>query len=164
MAHNSRSKLQALPSSFEVRRRTVLGFRYDNGMYIGRSERGAFKPRGLMIWGPTDDATIRMATIGMDEQVLQSMDGVPAKFFALGLSFEHLEKLMEEGVEPPAWVDWAEIERGCEVRIMLLHENGGVLGPSNGIRLAMWGTNRTRVEPEREREETPPATPAPANK
>jgi len=86
-----------------------------------------------------------MATIAMDEQVLQSMDGVPAKFFALGLSFEHVSQLVEEGVEPPAWVDWNELPAGCQVRIMLLDQGGQLLSPP-GVTIAMWGINRARVE------------------
>lgn len=140
------SKLHAVPDVVETRRKTVLGFRYENGMHIGTSERGAFKPCGLMIWGPTDGAAIRIATVAMDEQVLQSMDGVPAKFFALGLSFETVTQLVEEGVEPPAWVDWDELQPGCQVRIMVTDQAGQVLGPQHGLTLAMWGINRKRVE------------------
>jgi hypothetical protein len=145
MANNSR-KLQAVREPVEVQRKTVLGFRYEGGLYVGTSERGAFKPCGLMIWGAPEGATLRMATIALDEQVLQSMDGVPAKFFALGLSFDHVSQLVEEGVEPPAWVDWDELQAGCSVRIMLLDQAGQVLSPANGVTLAMWGVNRKRVD------------------
>jgi len=156
MAKNSRLRAVLEPEPVEVRRKTVLGFRYEGGLYIGTSERGAFKPCGLMIWGAPDGATLRMATLAMDEQVLQSMDGVPAKFFALGLSFEHVSQLVEEGVEPPAWVDWDELQPGCFVRIMLLDVAGQLLSPAQGVTLAMWGINRKRVEAE----PAPPAAPA----
>jgi hypothetical protein len=156
MAQPNTRKLQPVPGSVEVKKRTVLGFRYERGVYVGTSERGAFTPHGLIIWGPVDSASIRMATIGMDEQVLQSMDGVPAKFFALGMSYEHLAQLMAEDIEPPAWVSWSEIVQGGSVRIMLTDEStGAVLGPEHGVRLAMWGENRSKIDP------SPPA-PTPA--
>jgi hypothetical protein len=144
MANNSRKLLAVAP--VEVQRKTVLGFHYEGGLWLGTSERGAFKPCGLMIWGLPDGATLRMASIALDEQVLQSIDGVPAKFFALGLSFEHVSQLVEEGVEPPAWIDWAELPAGCKVRIMLSDSAGQVLGPASGVTLAMWGINRARVD------------------
>lgn len=146
--------MQLNPAPQIVQRRTVLGFTYENGIYFGRSGRGTFKPRGLVIWGAPDDANVRAATIDMEEQVLQSMDGAPAKFFALGLSFEHIAQLVEEGVEPPSWCGFRTMQPGSTCRIVIVDTQNKVLGPSDGVRLAMWGINLMALELE------PPTPPA----
>jgi hypothetical protein len=142
----TRTQLVPNPSSLLVQRKTVLGFHYAGGVFIGKSDRGPFKPRGLVIWGAPDTAVVRAATIDMEEQVLQSMDGAPAKFFALGLSFEHIAQLVEEGVEPPSWCEFITLHPGGQVRIIITDDKAQVLSPAHGITIAMWGVGHVSPE------------------
>lgn len=118
--------------------RGVLGFDFNGSDFQSQPQR-PFKPRGLMIWGAPDGAVVDQATVGQCLQVLQSVDGVPAKFFGFGKNYADLAKMVDAGVEPPAWCDWDTAFVGSVVRIRIRDRNGKPLGPKDGIELCMWG-------------------------
>lgn len=121
--------------------RSLLGFEYIKGEFIGQPQR-PFRPMGLIIWGAPEFAVVSHAVIGCDLQVLSSWAPVPTKFFSMGKSYEEVAKLLQEGIEPPAWCDWKTIIVGEQVRLILSQktpESHTMLGPSNGIELVMWG-------------------------
>src|SRR6185369_1898722 len=79
--------------------RCMLGFESDGVFWRAMPQR-PFLPRGLMLWGVPDGATLEQAVIGQELQVLVSASGVPAKFFAMAKSYEELAKRVDEGCEP----------------------------------------------------------------
>ncbi|SRR6266404_2943548 len=98
-----------------------------------------FRPSGVAIWGAPAGATV-MFFSGVDVVGLASYGEVPARFFAMGDSFEQISKLLDEGKEPPAWVTWRALPPGGVIRAQVRdHDHGSIIGPRDGIEIAMWG-------------------------
>ncbi len=79
-------------------------------------------------------------------QAIASFGHCPARFFATADSFAQVAKMVDDGKEPPAWVTWRACELGSVVRVHIVDANfgadgraGRILGPKDGIELAMWG-------------------------
>lgn len=118
--------------------RSLLGFEYDRGEYIGRPQR-CFKPEGLIIWGAPDGATIQACMIGCELQILSSWAPVPTKFFSMGKNYEQVAELLRAGIDPPGWCDWDAVAVGHLVKLVIIDRELKVLGPESGIELVMWG-------------------------
>lgn len=120
-------------------RRGLLGFHFRDGLYFESQTVRPFKPSGLLVWGAPDGALLRQSYIGNDEQVLQSYDAAPVRFFSTGKSYEQIAKMLDEGAEPPEWVDWKPVVPGDIVRIRIESAEGKCLGPKDGLEICMWG-------------------------
>lgn len=144
-------------------KRGVLGFGFAEGQFIATPDR-AFKPRGLIIWGAPPGALVKMALLDQREQVLRSADGIPARFFASGESFDEIAKQIEAGKEPPAWVDFDLIEPWSMLRVVVALPQGLGLGEADGLQLALWGYSQLPApEPEVLHVLEPNAAPAPSS-
>ncbi len=121
-------------------RRALCGFEFAKGCGFTSFPQREFKPLGLAIWGAPPLATMQQALIGSTNQVLVSYSGVPARFFAMGDSYEQIAKLMDEGKEPPGWCDWDVIELGQRAAVMVRSREGDMLGPDDGVEICFWGT------------------------
>lgn len=119
-------------------KRGVLGFGFAEGQFVAAPDR-PFKPRGLIIWGAPAGAQVRMALLDQREQVLRSADGIPARFFASGDSFEEIAKQLDAGKEPPAWVDFDMIDGWAMLRVVISSSEGMGLSDGDGLELVLWG-------------------------
>lgn len=123
--------------------RALLGFEFIAGEFVSQPQR-PFRPRGLIIWGAPNGATVEQCIIGTQLQIQVSVPPVPAKFFAMGKSYEDVAKMLEQGIEPPGWCTWDAVQLGQIVRLTVRDAHHGTLGPNNGIELVMWGHALTR--------------------
>lgn len=92
-----------------------------------------FRPQGLIVWGAPAGATLRVY-IGINLEGAVSWSGIPARFFAMGDSFEQIAKLLDAGKEPPAWIEWPDVQVGH--RAAIAFDNCPQDAP---IELCMWG-------------------------
>lgn len=115
--------------------RALLGFRFEGERFIATPQR-LFRPRGLMLWEVPPRAMLEQCLVGMNHQILVSCDPVPAQFFTMGQSFEQIQKLLKEGVEPVAWSYFDTIPIGCTARVVVRDKNGELV---RDCLVGMWG-------------------------
>lgn len=99
-----------------------------------------FRPSGLVIWNAPPLAVVVDVRSGNRLEGSVTPAGIPARWFALGDSFEQIAAKLDAGQQPPAWVTWSVVSRGTQIVIDLRSKDGEPLGPSDGIELCMWGT------------------------
>lgn len=120
-------------------RRCLLGFEWKGELGFVASVQRPFQPRGLAIWGAPPGAVVQQALVGNDLQLVASFGDVPARFFAMGDSYEQIAKLLDQGKEPPAWCDWDVAHPGMFIRVRLCASGKSQVALYEGIELAMWG-------------------------
>lgn len=118
--------------------KTILGFKYDQDRkyYIGNIL-NPFKPIGLMLFYVPPKTWIRQTLIGNQLQIVAGWDPIPADLFTMGHSFEQIEKLIDEGIEPPTWPEFDSAYIGNLLRVELIDDDDNPVGPP--ARVAMWG-------------------------
>lgn len=84
-------------------------------------------------------STLELAKVGNMHQLLVSYGAFPAKFFSMGKSWEDIQNLLAEGVQPPAWGTWDTCEVGNLLQVRVTSKNGISLGPEDGVHIGMWG-------------------------
>ena len=100
-----------------------------------------FKPDGLAIWGAElAQANINLILIGNRIEGVANVGPVPASFFALlpGQGYQEVVAMLERGDGPKSFQDFGTVMPGVCVQIEVTRA-GKVLGPADGIELAMWG-------------------------
>jgi|SRR5882672_1916726 len=119
--------------------RCLLPFEFKEKVGFEAQTQRPFRPSGVAIWGAPAGATVLFFS-GVNVEGLAAYGEVPARFFAMGDSFEQISKLLDAGKEPPAWITWNAVAPGGVVRVQVRnHDHGSILGPSDGIEVAMWG-------------------------
>lgn len=90
-----------------------------------------FKPLGMMIQGATQDSWITSVKVGCQEQF---QGRLAAAFFSLGLSYEAINQLIENGELPVLPSRFEIMNHACEVGNAITVKTEG---PYTSI--AMWG-------------------------
>lgn len=120
--------------------RGLLGFEYNEAAQLWRAiAQRPFQPRGLLLFGVPHGSTLDQCVIGHNLQIVNGCERIPAKFFAMGDSYEQIAKLIDAGKEPPAWCTWSPIGVGQHVHIVLRDALGKSLGPADGVQVVFWG-------------------------
>lgn len=121
----------------------VLGFKYQsNGEWIAEITIGAFRPLGLMVWDAPQGGWLTQTLISNTLQVIASWDPIPIDFFTMAKSYEQIEQLLTEGVEPPTWPDFDAAQLGTKIYVKITNSEMKVAGPPT--RIAMWGLQLLR--------------------
>lgn len=94
-----------------------------------------FKPRGLMIWGAPDDADVTQIWIGRNLQVVAALGPIPAKWFSMAQSYEQVERLLKEGIEPPSWPDFNVVMIAQYVEVHIASKEK----LTDNTKIVMWG-------------------------
>lgn len=120
----------------------LLPFRYKpecKGLWQAWAQR-PFNPRGLLIWGVEAGDEVTHVIISGTAQLLASWGPLPARWFAMGDSYEQIAKMMEAGKEPPKWGTWTTVEPAMSVQLQLAnpHDPARELGPP-AVEVVMWG-------------------------
>jgi len=114
--------------------RVLLPFKPNGpgGAFIAKTQM-PFRPEGLAIWG----ADLAQASV---TKIFASLGPVPAQFFALkpGQGYQDLVEMIEADNPPHGWVDFGTVLPGVYVQIEVTRD-GKILGPADGVELAMWG-------------------------
>ncbi len=119
-------------------RKGMLGFKY-NGHYHIAQPMIVFRPMGLMIWNVPDDCYLAQSMIGTREQILASVDPIPAKFFTMANTYEQVSKSLEEhGIEPPSWAEFDTLTPAHILRIRFTDKDGKRIETPH-VQLACWG-------------------------
>jgi hypothetical protein len=122
--------------------RVLLPFEPDGpgGSFLAKPQM-PFRPDGLAIWGAElAQASVTKIFNGNTIEGVAALGPVPAQFFALkpGQGYQELAELVEAGEPPKSWIDFGTCRHGCYLQIEVTRA-GKVLGPADGIEIAMWG-------------------------
>lgn len=117
-------------------KREMIGFKLE-GTYFVAEIYYPFRPMGLMLWDCPPRTWLTQTLVGNTNEILANWNPVPADIFMMAKSFEQLNRLLEEGIEPPGWPDFDAAYPGNRIRVVLVNDEGKPVG--NPVRVAMWG-------------------------
>lgn len=120
-----------------VLRKKLLPLVWQSAGMWGQMAQLPFKPRGLLIWDAPPRTLVSQVIIGIGLEVVSTIGPVPARWFMSGESYEQIAKKIDDGAEPPAWVDWSPMGVGQQLRVMLEFD-GRPLADSEA-QLVIWG-------------------------
>lgn len=140
MYRDCTGKRALLSSSEPIQKvgKRALGFEFENGVFVGNVWT-RFLPKGLIIWGAPDGATLSTAVICNVNCARASYVGIPVKFFGHWKSFAEIARDWDAGLEPPGWCTWSAVMPGQTFRMGITDSKSKPLGPKEGVEICMWG-------------------------
>jgi hypothetical protein len=92
---NKIEKILSFPGADDVE--ANLANRRSDLMRFHTNLQMVFKPMGLLVWGATDETSIREIIVGNSGEVTADWEPIPARFFETGRTFEEITALAEAG-------------------------------------------------------------------